>query len=122
MRTLLVVDDDPDVLEVLSLSLGFRDEWLVETASGGEEALRRCLAGGVDAVLLDVEMPGLDGRRTLRALREAVRFGSLPVVFITAAPDLEDELRGLGALAVLRKPFDPLRIADDLAALLDWVA
>ncbi|MCS7480339.1 response regulator [Umezawaea endophytica] len=122
MKTLLVVDDDPDVLEVLSLSLGFRDGWLVETAGGGEEALRRCLTGGVDAVLLDVEMPGLDGRRTLRALREAAQLGALPVVFITAAPDLESELRELGALAVLSKPFDPLRIADDLALVLDWVA
>ncbi len=81
--------------------------------------MSRCLAGGIDAVLLDVEMPGLDGRRTLRALREAGRLDALPVVFITAAPDLGPDLRELGALAVLAKPFE---IADELADVLDWAA
>lgn len=113
-RTVLVVDDDPDVREILSLALS-SDGWQVETVPGGAEAVVRCGSGGVDAVLLDVEMPGYDGRRTLRELRTA--HAALPVVFLTAAADTTGLLE-LGALAVLAKPFDPLAIGARLAGLL----
>ncbi|GAB3162986.1 response regulator [Amycolatopsis sp. NPDC004378] len=116
-RTVLVVDDDPDVREVLSLALSAFSTWRIETLAGGAEAVRRCGNGGVDAVVLDVEMPGYDGRRTLRELRAAN--AALPVVFLTAAPDTAGLLE-LGALAVLGKPFDPLGIGTRLAGLLHW--
>ncbi|MEU7789988.1 response regulator [Amycolatopsis sp. NPDC049159] len=116
-RTVLVVDDDPDVREVLSLALSAFADWRVETAAGGAEAVLRCGSGGVDAVVLDVEMPGYDGRRTLRELRGA--HAALPVVFLTAAADTTG-LAELGALAVLAKPFDPLGIGTRLAGLLRW--
>ncbi|MGW5722586.1 response regulator [Amycolatopsis sp. NPDC003865] len=117
MRTVLVVDDDPDVREVLSLALSAVSDWRIETAAGGREAVRRCGSGGVDAVVLDVEMPGYDGRRTARELRAAN--AALPVVFLTAAPDTTG-LLDLGVRAVFAKPFDPLGIGPALARLLDW--
>ncbi|MCR6484464.1 response regulator [Amycolatopsis sp. OK19-0408] len=116
-RTVLVVDDDPDVREILSLALSACPGWLVETVAGGAAAVRRCDAGGVDAVVLDLEMPGFDGRRTLRELRAA--HAGLPVVFLTAAVDTSG-LAELGALGVLAKPFDPLGIGARLAGLLRW--
>lgn len=116
-RTVLVVDDDPDVREILSLALSGFSTWRIETVGGGAEAVARCESGGVDAVVLDVEMPGYDGRRTLRELRAA--HSALPVVFLTAAPDTTGLLE-LGALAVLGKPFDPLGIGTRLAGLLRW--
>ncbi|WP_410575484.1 response regulator [Amycolatopsis sp. cmx-4-61] len=118
-RTVLVVDDDPDVREVLGLALSVVPDWRIETASDGREAVRRCGHGGVDAVVLDVEMPGYDGRRTLRELEAAN--AALPVVLLTAAADTAG-LLDLGALAVLAKPFDPLSIGLTLARLLRWDA
>lgn len=119
-RALLVVDDDPDLLEVLRLALTLRDGWTVTTAAGGAAALVELAARVPDGALLDVEMPGVDGRAVLTAL-QAVRPG-LPVVFLTANTDpaLAAELCALGARAVLHKPFDPIRIPEVLAGALGW--
>jgi DNA-binding response OmpR family regulator len=115
VNRLLVVDDDPDLRELLVLSL-LGTGWEVRTAGTGEQALAR--AGEADGVLLDLELPDLSGRDVLVALA-----GRVPVVFLTAArdPALEDELVGLGAVAVLGKPFDPLVLGDRIADLLGWV-
>jgi CheY-like chemotaxis protein len=75
-----------------------------------------------DGAVLDVEMPGVDGRAVLAALR--AEHPEVPVVFLTANTDpmLVEELRALGARAVLHKPFDPIRIPEQLAGALGWTA
>ncbi|MFC5288290.1 response regulator [Actinokineospora guangxiensis] len=117
MNRLLVVDDDPDIRVLLTLSLDGTG-WAVATASGGTAALAACAAGEADALLLDLEMPGVSGRDVLDSLA-----GSVPIVVITAFHDpvLVGELLALGALAVLGKPFDPARLAGDVAAALGWL-
>jgi len=118
-RALLIVDDDPDVLEILRLCLSGLD---VTTAGGGAAAIELVRVAGLDGVLLDVDMPGMDGRAVLLAL-QAERPG-LPVVFLTANTyvTLAAELRALGALAVLHKPFNPRRIGTDVADAFGWAA
>ncbi|MGM1059153.1 response regulator [Saccharothrix sp. Mg75] len=116
MTRLLVVDDDPDVRELLVLSL-LGTGWEVDSVGAGDQALAR--ADRVDGILLDLEMPGLSGRDVLLALA-----GRVPVVVITAAardPVLEAELVALGALAVLAKPFDPLGIGEQVGRRFGWV-
>lgn len=121
-RTVLVVDDDPDVRELVVLSLSGAG-WLVDAAADGREALLWCREHEVDAVVLDLEMPELDGRGTLTALRADARTSGLPVVFLTAATDpaLRAELIALGAEEVLAKPFDPLALPDRIADAVGWL-
>ncbi|OLR94060.1 response regulator [Actinokineospora bangkokensis] len=122
MTRVLVVDDDEDVVEVLSLSLSACRGWTVRTETSGSAALAACAAFAPHAVLLDVEMPVLDGPAVLARLRADPLTRELPVVFVTGAvePGLAVRLRALGAAAVLPKPFDPLRIGDEVALALGW--
>ncbi|GAA2676939.1 MULTISPECIES: response regulator [Actinosynnema] len=117
-KRLLVVDDDPDVRELLLLSL-LDSGWQVDGTGTGADALERCRAGQVDGLLLDLEMPGVSGRDVLAQ----VALDGPPVVFVTAShePALDAELVAAGALAVLPKPFDPLRIGHQVGSALGWV-
>jgi CheY-like chemotaxis protein len=116
----LVVDDDEDNMEVLALCLTAFLGWEVRAVTDGREALEICWSTDLDVVVLDVEMPMMDGPHVLAALRADPRTTSLPVVFVTAnaAPALGDHLHTLGALAVLAKPFDPRLVGDQVAAFL----
>jgi two-component system OmpR family response regulator len=116
----LVVDDDEDNVEVLAMSLAAFLGWDVRAVTDGRQALEICWSIELDAVVLDVEMPTMDGPHVLAALRADPRTTSLPVVFVTAStePALDAWLYALGALAVLAKPFDPRLISDQVAEFL----
>ncbi len=113
MRKVLVVDDEVGVTEILASILvdaGYR----VETATGGEEALR-CVAADVpDIIVLDVRMPGLDGPGLLRALRAEPSWAAIPVVAMSSLPEEAVAAQDGGFAAFLRKPF---RVSSVLAAL-----
>jgi len=119
---ILVVDDSELVQELTRMALEARDDWEIRCAASGAEALALARAEPPDAVLLDVEMPGIDGPQTLAALRAAPATAHTPVVFLTAHDDPGElaRLRTLGAAGVLAKPFDVSALADELAALLGW--
>ena len=72
-----------------------------------------------DLILLDVMMPGMDGPSTLRSLRALPAVSGIPVVFLTAKvqPSEVAHLRSLGALDVIAKPFDPMKLSDQLRAI-----
>jgi CheY-like chemotaxis protein len=116
----LVVDDDADNVEVLAMSLAAYLGWDVRAATDGRHALEICWSTELDVVVLDVDMPMMDGPQVLAALRADPRTRSLPVVFLTASaePALGAWLCALGALAVLAKPFDPRLIGDQVAEFL----
>jgi CheY-like chemotaxis protein len=107
-------------MEVLALSLSAFLGWDVRAVTDGRQALEICWSIELDVVVLDVEMPMMDGPHVLAALRADARTTSLPVVFVTASiePALEDRLHALGALAVLAKPFDACLIGEQLAGFL----
>lgn len=115
-----MVDDDADTVEVLSLALVSFRGWDVQAVTTGARALEICWSSRLDVVLLDVEMPVLDGPGVLAALRGDPRTALLPVVFVTALadPGLTSRLHALGATAVLHKPFDPVRVGDQVAEFL----
>lgn len=116
MHEILVIDDDPELAELLSEYLGSRG-FRVAVAPDGATGLERVAAGGVDLVVLDVMMPGLDGFEVLRQLRRA---GSLPVVMLTAQGDDTDRIVGLelGADDYLPKPFNPRELLARIRAIL----
>ena len=106
---ILVVDDEPMVRDTLAQVLS--DEgYVVDVAADGTDALDRVHAARPDAILLDLMMPGMNGRQFLQALRDDPTFGAVPVLIMTAVHGLEINLGSIGADAVVEKPFD----VDDL--------
>jgi CheY-like chemotaxis protein len=118
---LLLVEDDESIRAIARLGLERIGGWTVVPGACGEAALRAARENGpLDAVLLDVMMPGMDGPSTLRRLRAEGLPARVPVVFLTAKAQSADRrgLEGLGAAGVIAKPFDPLTLPDELARLL----
>jgi type II secretory ATPase GspE/PulE/Tfp pilus assembly ATPase PilB-like protein/ActR/RegA family two-component response regulator len=116
---ILVVDDDPEDL-LLVRTLLSKHGYTVDEARDGGEALAAIEKRPPTLVVLDLEMPGLDGREVLARLRSAEETVSLPVVVLTGSPDPEDEYRLMegGADDYLRKPLDPPRFIARLKAAL----
>ena len=102
---ILVVDDEDNVVEVLSEYFS-NQGYTVTTASGGEQALRTLPEFRPSVVLLDVRMPGLDGLEVLRRIRAMDK--SVSVIMVTANEDVElaRETLNLGAFDYVAKPFD----------------
>ena len=120
MIRVLYVDDEPDIREVACLALELDADFEVRCCASGREGLEVAREWLPHIVLLDVMMPGLDGPATLDMLRADLRLAHIPVVFITArvhAGEVE-EFRERGAAGVLKKPFDPMTLADDVRAFL----
>ena len=102
MKHVLIVDDDYDICESLKLIL--EERYRISIASNGLAALDVLTREPVDAMVLDLMMPLLDGESTLREIR--ARGLSLPVIIASAATHLPARARTSGALAWLQKPFD----------------
>jgi two-component system response regulator MprA len=113
----LIVDDDRAVRESLRRSLAFNG-YLVEVAADGTEALKTLADRPIDAVVLDVMMPGLDGLATCRALR--AQGNDVPILMLTARDAVADRVAGLdaGADDYLPKPFALEELLARLRALL----
>lgn len=118
-RTLLFVDDDPDIRLIALLSLQRDGGWDAESCASGAEALELALTRRVDVVVLDLMMPGLDGAATMLKLRQVPGYADVPVVFLTARSRGSEHARlvGLGAAGVLTKPFDPLDLPRQIERL-----
>jgi CheY-like chemotaxis protein len=100
----LVVDDDPDMQEVMALTLEVGD-YRVSRASNGREALERVEAEMPDLILLDMRMPVMDGWTFAAELRR--RYGRhAPIVVCTAAEDAQRRAREVDAVGCLSKPFE----------------
>jgi CheY-like chemotaxis protein len=109
----LAVDDEPDIREVVEISLRLDPELIVRSCSSGREAIAVAGDWSPDLVLLDVMMPGMDGPTTLVRLRESPRTRDVPVIFMTARTQSREieAFLALGAKGVIAKPFDPLTLA-----------
>jgi putative two-component system response regulator len=94
-QTILVVDDAPLNIEVLSGIL--RRHYRVKAATSGARALELSRSEAPDLILLDIMMPGLDGLQVCRELKADLRTRAIPVIFVTALGELEDESRGFAA-------------------------
>jgi two-component system OmpR family response regulator len=114
---LLVVDDEPNIVELLSASLRFAG-YDVSTATNGTEALKKAKEVDPDLVVLDVMMPGLDGFDVVRRLRAEDRH--VPVLFLTARDAVEDKVKGLqtGGDDYVTKPFSLDELVARVRALL----
>lgn len=116
IRTILLVDDEPDIRAIAEIALHAVGGFRILLAGSGPEALDRLAAERPDLVLLDVMMPGLDGIATFAAMRARPDLAGLPVIFMTAKVQRGEIERyvALGAIGVIAKPFDPMTLADEI--------
>ena len=121
-RRILVIDDEEDIREVAKLSLEAVAQWEVSTTHSGGEGLARAAAEQPDAILLDVMMPDMDGPTAFQELQANAATRHIPVIFLTAKVQAWDRRRfaDLGVTAVISKPFDPLKLASQVAEALGW--
>jgi CheY-like chemotaxis protein len=109
----LVVDDDAVIVRLLEVNFrlsGFE----VETATRGEEAIRKAAELHPDVIVMDVMMPGLDGWTVTERLREDPGTADTPIVLLSARMRDDDRSRGyaLGVVDYVNKPFDPTDLVE----------
>jgi CheY-like chemotaxis protein len=103
-RSILVVDDEPGIVDVLVAVLGDAGHRALGAANG-KDALQKLEVSLPELVLLDLEMPVMDGAQTLQSLRKDARYTDLPVIIMSGIPESMVKRRCRGFDAVLRKPF-----------------
>ncbi|MFC1657779.1 response regulator [Candidatus Omnitrophota bacterium] len=105
---ILIVDDDPDIRDVLKLTLAEENYTILEAADG-EEALKIITSKPLDLVLLDYKMPKVDGRQVVQRVKEDLLLRHLPIIMVTGKRELQDKVVGLdsGADDYITKPFEP---------------
>ena len=118
MTNILIADDEPHITTLVRVTLEDERVRVVE-ASTGEQALDLLDAVRPDLVLLDVNMPGIDGFEVCRRIRADGRYAGTKVVMLTAAAQAADRARGraVGADEYLTKPFSPIRLLGVVQAL-----
>ena len=116
-RRILVVDDDDTARQAVTHSLQTMAGWDVVEAYCGVQAIERATEGQPDAILLDVRMPAMDGPAMLAKLRATRATSHIPIVLLTAHQGSYGHLPVAG---ILLKPFDPVRLASQVANALGW--
>ncbi|MFL5791838.1 MAG: response regulator transcription factor [Actinomycetota bacterium] len=116
MPRILLVDDDPAILRLLDVN--FRMEGFdVEATSHGEEALATAARQAPDVVVLDLMLPGMDGREILRRLREDPTTADVPALFLTARG--RDDAMMNDDARYIQKPFDTVELVATVRAMLE---
>jgi len=114
--TVLVVEDDPDARRIYAEYLRVHG-WAAFTAADGRDGLDKASDLSPDAIVLDLAMPRVDGWTVLKKLRESSWTADIPVVVVTALPDVRDAAFDAGCDAFLTKPVPPEVLRRQLAAL-----
>jgi len=119
LRRILFVEDDPDIQVIATMALEAVGGFSVLACGSGPEAVERLPGFSPDLVLLDVMMPGMDGPQILQALRRLPEAAATPVVFMTARVQANEvaRYREMGAVDVIPKPFDPMKISDTIHSI-----
>jgi DNA-binding response OmpR family regulator len=119
MTKILVVDDEPDVVEVISVGLRLSaPDWEVLSAEDGPSALETFRSTTPDLIILDMNMPGMSGLEVCRVVRR--ESPDMPIIFLTVRDEEIEKVRGLeaGADDYITKPFSPLELMARIRALL----
>ena len=118
-KRILVVDDEPDLCEILCYNLQSAG-YLADSAGNAAEALEIIRNGNIDLLLLDVMMPGMSGFELARELKNGSATAALPIIFLTAKDTEEDMLQGfgIGADDYVKKPFSVREVVARVGAVL----
>ena len=117
---ILHVEDDPSLQQLVRIALSQLGGYTVDTAADGFRAVEIATACPPDLILLDLDLPGVNGIETLKALREIDGLRNVPVIFLTAAGDLLTQigLLELGAWTILQKPVRPRQLVKTVISAL----
>ena len=115
-QKILIVDDDENIAELISLYLE-KEQYDTETAHDGEEAIKIALSEPIDLIVSDIMMPKIDGFTLLRMIKSNVNTSHIPVILLSSRSEIANRLEGLekGADAFLAKPF----VIDELHSQID---
>jgi CheY-like chemotaxis protein len=118
LQTIAYVDDEPDLRELVRLSLSLLTQTAVHCFESGAQALHELPSLRPDLVLLDVMMPGMEGTEFIQRMQGNPSLSATPVIFITARAMPEEVARflSLGAIGVIAKPFDPMQLPQEISA------
>ncbi|MDR2923315.1 MAG: response regulator transcription factor [Treponema sp.] len=114
---ILIIEDDPEIQEMLKFAFA-REGWQLKMAPTGEEGLKILQSKEADCVILDIMLPGMDGLKTLKKIRENKNLQTLPVILCTARGEEADIIAGLelGADDYVVKPYSPRVLAARIRA------
>jgi CheY-like chemotaxis protein len=120
LRTVLIVDDNPDILEIVT-ELVAANGYKPITASGGREAIEKAKAEMPDLILLDINMPDIDGWNVLRTLKQEGLTAKIKVMMLTAYTDIGTDIFGLQDVVsgYIRKPFQNAELGQKIKEILD---
>ncbi len=116
---ILVVDDERDILELVSYNLQ-KDGFSITTSTNGEEALRLIKRHEYDLLILDLMLPGIQGMELCKMLKASDKTGVIPIIMLTAKSEEVDKVLGLemGADDYITKPFSPRELIARVRAVL----
>ena len=121
-KRILVIDDEVNLCIIIQACLQNLGGWETLTALSAQEGLAIAQTQNLDAILLDVMMPDMDGLTLFQKLQKSSVTSTIPVILFTAkvqSTDL-DQFAKLGIAGVIAKPFDPLTLAEQVASTLGW--
>ena len=110
MYNILIVDDDDMMLKMAEFTLTQIPEYNVIKANSGLQCLRTLQSGEkIDLILLDIQMPGMDGIKVMELIQKHDYWNQIPVIFLTASSDKSTVMRAgkMGAIGYIKKPFVP---------------
>lgn len=120
IKTILLVEDDPWLEKLVSATISRSDFKLIH-AKDGEEAITVAVNENPNLILLDVNMPKLDGFEVCKILRGKEQFADIPILFLTAKSEPADIEKGFasGGTAYMTKPFSPLELLSTIERILE---
>jgi DNA-binding response OmpR family regulator len=109
MKKVLVIDDNPTIVELIKYAVNLQGAYHVVVAYDGVQGLERVYAERPDCVIIDVKMPRMDGYQLVRCLRGDARTAEIPLIILSAMTREQDQITGLlsGVDEYLTKPFKP---------------
>lgn len=121
-KQILIVDDEERIREVVRACLEDLGGWETILAESGEEGLLKAESEAIDAILLDVSMPDLDGFTFFQRLQDNITTQAIPVILLTAKVlnSDRDRFSQMRVAGVISKPFNPVTLSKQIAAILGW--
>ncbi|MEH1932560.1 MAG: response regulator [Nostoc sp.] len=121
-RLVLIVDDEERIRELVQACLEDLGGWDTLTAASGSEGLKIAQTEPIDAILLDVSMPDMDGFAVYEKLQANSATQAIPVILLTAKVQGSDRARfaQMGIAGIITKPFEPTSICEEVTKILRW--
>lgn len=121
-KRILIVDDEERIREIVCACVIDLGGWQAIVAASGEEGLIKAQREDLDAILLDISMPDLDGYAVYQQLQDNPSTQNIPIILLTAKVLASDRRRfsQMNIAGVITKPFNPMTLPDEIAAKLGW--